>query len=365
MPEGTFCVRCGARLEAGRRRGFSAAPHEGIRRPSIVSSIFPQLPRASLLTFRVALAFGVAVVLVLAVLKLFPLAIVASAILVPLLTVLYLYDVDVYEDEPLFVVGATMLWGAVAGVGFGLLAKQVSPADASLLTSSGSTAVLRGVVLPLASVVLMLAGPLVLLPYRKFNDVLDGATFGGACAVTFAGAVVLTQAFDLFGDGLRPGGSVGSWVVRLLELAVAAPVLAAALIGAVAGAFWLRYRAPVRDRNALGPAGRPAVAVTLAAGVLVGSALGELYLPQLGSLALYVILDVVALVWLRQVIHVGLLEEAAEITIGEPFTCANCGEQTPRHSFCSSCGISILALPKRREPSAGGPSAAAASEGAT
>jgi hypothetical protein len=205
----------------------------------------------------------------------------------------------------------------------------------------------------------------VLLPYRKFNDVLDGATFGGACAVTFAGAVVLTQAFDLFGDGLRPGGSVGSWVVRLLELAVAAPVLAAALIGAVAGAFWLRYRAPVRDRNALGPAGRPAVAVTLAAGVLVGSALGELYLPQLGSLALYVILDVVALVWLRQVIHVGLLEEAAEITIGEPFTCANCGEQTPRHSFCSSCGISILALPKRREPSAGGPSAAAASEGAT
>jgi hypothetical protein len=79
---------------ARTRRGFSANPRESVYRPSIVSSIFPQLPRTELATFQAALLLGVAVVLVLAVLKIFPLAIVASAVLTPLLMVIYLYDVD-------------------------------------------------------------------------------------------------------------------------------------------------------------------------------------------------------------------------------------------------------------------------------
>src|SRR5436190_9579350 len=93
VPEGNFCIRCGARLSEGPRRGFSAAPNESVRRPSVISSLFPQLPRASMQTFRAALLLGVAVVLVLAVLKLFPVALVTAAVLVPLLTVLYLIDV--------------------------------------------------------------------------------------------------------------------------------------------------------------------------------------------------------------------------------------------------------------------------------
>jgi hypothetical protein len=138
------------------------------------------------------------------------------------------------------------------------------------------------------------------------------------------------------------------WIVRVLELAIAAPVLSAAVIGASAAAFWLRYRSPVRDRDALGVLGVPALALLIAAAALIIAALGHLHLPNYASLILYVFLDVLALLWLRRVLHLGLLQEAAEIETGPDIQCANCGATTPRHSFCINCGISLLALPNAR-----------------
>ena len=56
-------------------------------------------------------------------------------------------------------------------------------------------------------------------------------------------------------------------------------------------------------------------------------------------------LAVLALLWLRQVIHVGLLEEALLIEDAPIITCANCGHRTRRGTFCESCGIALAALP--------------------
>ena len=358
VPDGTYCIRCGAPLAGeggpGRdRKQFGAAPHEGVLRPAVISSIFPHLPRASMHTFRLALGLGVAVVVVLAVAGLYTLALVGAAVLVPLLTVLYLWDVDIYEDEPIFVIAMTMVWGAVAGVVVGLIGNALEPSGTALFTTSTSrTALARGVLLPLLATALMVVGPLVLLRYRKFNDVLDGATFGGAAAVTFAGAQVLTQSFSFLSNaGLHPVGTLSFWVIRLLELAVAVPVLAAGVIGAAVGAFWLRYRAPVRDRSALGALGRPPVALGVAAVLLVVGALAQVYLAPLAALIALLILDIAAIVWLRKVIHLGLLEESLELEVGPDFVCANCGRPTPQHTFCINCGISLKALPKGRPAS--------------
>src|SRR6266567_3564734 len=85
-PEGRFCVRCGAHLEDDRppsRRAYAASPHEHVHVPRIVSSLFPHLPRAQMATFRVSLAAGAAVVLVLGLAKLFSLGLIAAALLVP------------------------------------------------------------------------------------------------------------------------------------------------------------------------------------------------------------------------------------------------------------------------------------------
>jgi hypothetical protein len=66
-----------------------------------------------------------------------------------------------------------------------------------------------------------------------------------------------------------------------------------------------------------------------------------------------VVLDLVGLVLLRRALHVGLLEDSGEHEIGEPITCANCGEQTPVHTFCANCGVSLHALPKGKHHAGG------------
>jgi ribosomal protein L32 len=359
VPEGTWCVRCGHPLaDAGGRRGpgaeFAAAPHERAASPRIVSTLFPRLPRADMAAFRIALAVGTAGVVALAAARLFPAAVFSAALLVPLLTVVYLYDVDVYEDEPFRVVAMTMVWGAVAGVAVALLGEAVTDTGPDLAVSGADSDVLvRAVALPLLGVALMLAGPLaVLLPYRRFNDVLDGATFGAASAVSFVAAQVVTLGVHQLDAGLRPDGDVVPWMARAVTLSVAMPVLVMAAVGSAAAAFWLRYRAPTVDRDALGPLGRPAVALLAAGALVVLGALGQPLLPVGLWLAALVVLDLVALLWLRRTIHLGLLQEAAEIPIGPAVECPNCGAGTPRHSFCIACGVALGALPKRRHDDA-------------
>lgn len=357
VPATPYCVRCGEWLiddlstHPSGRRGFTAAPNESRFSPRLISTIFPQLPRADMDSFRASLALGAAAIIVLAIFRLFPLALVGAAMLVPLLVILYLWDVDLYEDEPLLTLALTIAWGAGAGVAIGFLTRHVVDPGAGLaLGVSDHTLVWSGILIPLISFALMLAGPLPLLPYRKFNDVLDGATFGAASAVAFVGAELLTHSADFLGSGIRPVGATVPWALRLLSLGVVLPVLAAGAVGAAAGVLWLRYRAPVRDRSVLGPLGHPAVAIPLAAGLIVGAGLIQLYTDTWWELFLLGLAALIAISWLRQLIHLGLLQEASEIEIGPPLACGNCGKQTPRHTFCAHCGVSLQALPKSQQP---------------
>lgn len=272
----------------------------------------------------------------------------------PALVIIYVYSVDVYEDTPLPVLALTMVWGAAWGIAFGIVIDALSRTTPRLggsgLGSSQLGEMLTlGVVVPILGGVVMVVGPLVLMRDRRYNDVVDGATFGVASAVAFVGAQVIAGSIDLFADGPLPVGEPLPWIARILAIAVALPVVAAGAIGSTVGAFWLRYRAPVRDRAALGPTGRPAIACLAAAALLVGAALAA-YLPgPVINVAVQLGLAAIALLWLRRVLHLGLLEEAFEIEIGDDVVCANCGQTTRRHTFCGNCGISLHALPKRRE----------------
>ena len=175
---------------------------------------------------------------------------------------------------------------------------------------------MRGVVIPLLGGAVMLAGPLVLLPYRKFNDVLDGATFGATAAVTFVAAQSFAQAVDLFAGGHPPGrrpAPVGRAPRRARHRqpghrrggdrigggrALAPPP------GADSGPPSPRAARPPgrRDRRCGAAARRGGV--------------GQLVLPFVAALAWLALLAAVAMIWLRAVIHLGLLQEAAEIEIG-------------------------------------------------
>ena len=283
-----FCVRCGYPFDedavpANRSgRQFAAAPGERAWSLHVVSSLFPQLPDADMTYFGIALALGFATIVGLALGGLYPVALTVAVALIPLLVLLYLYAVDVYEDESPLVVGLTMGWGAVAGVVLGLLLQNVGtplgPPGFDLLGESDS--LVRVVVFPLAGLVLALVPLLFLLRYPRFNDVLDGTTFGAAVAVTLIGAQTLVQAWPLVSGGLRPAGDAVPWIVRLVEIGILIPIIWAGVIGAAAAALWLRYRAPVRDHHKLGPLGSPPLALLVAAAFLVAAPAGLLVLDR-------------------------------------------------------------------------------------
>lgn len=337
---------------SGVRRAFAAAPEESVLRPSVVSTLFPQLPRPSMAAFRISLALGIATVLALGLLKMYPVGLIAAAVVVPALAVLYFYDVNTYEEQPFAVVGATVAWGALTGALTALLAKAISPTGADVFVESNAGLVLtRGLLIPLLSVALILVGPLVLMRFPRFNDVLDGATFAAGSAAAFTGMEVIVQATSAFHAGLRPPGALTPWLVKLVTIAVALPVVTMAALGAASGALWLRYRTPVRDRSALGRLGRPPVAIPLAVALVVLASIVQVVLPIGAALAIIAALGVLALLWLRRVVHVGLLEEALEIEDAPAMICANCGHHTRIGRFCEYCGIAQSALPRSRSAS--------------
>jgi len=342
VPGGAYCVRCGNPL-AGGPRGFAAAPHERAAVPSLIPTLFPHLPRADLGTFRLALALGLAAVGVLAIAGLYPVAVGVSAAIVPVLTWLYLDDVDVYEEEPIWLAGIMAASGAVGGVVAGLVAQGVSLSSEAI---EPGDALFRGVAVPTLALAIGSIGPLSYLAFRRFNDVLDGVSFGAVAGASTSGALLLSSSTHLLSSGLRPVGAVGPWLADLAQMALLLPVVFASAMGGALAAIWLRFRAPARDRHALGILGNPAIAVVLALALVWAASLARLYLGVYGSLVLVAVIAVAGIVWLRFTIHFGLSQEAAEIDVGHRVVCPNCGQLTPQHSFCSSCGVSLRALPK-------------------
>ena len=205
-------------------------------------------------------------------------------------------DANIYEDEPIWVMGLTIGWGAAAGIGFGLIALAVEPSVGSVIVNGTSQyLVVQGLILPFCGFFVLLLGPLILLRYQRFNDVLDGVAFGATAAAWFSGAQAVTYGVHLIGAGLRPGGAMLPWIWRLLSLAVGMPVLTMGAAAAACAALWLRYRAPARDANALGALGHQAVALPLAGLLVMGGAVGETFLPAGGWLAWRAAFDVVAI----------------------------------------------------------------------
>jgi ribosomal protein L32 len=332
----------------GRGGSFAGAPGESVRRIAPFSTLLPQLPNADLDAFRIAFAGGCIALLVLVIVGAYPVALVGAAVLVPALVLLYVYSVDVYEDTPLTGIAFTVVWGVVWGILFGIATSTIAGTGARFGGDHLRRDVFLGVVVPLAGAAMMVIGPIILMRDRRFNDVVDGATFGVAAAVSFVGARVIVGSIGLFAGGLTPIGEPLPWLTTIIAVGIAQPVVAAGAIGSTVGAFWLRYRAPIRDRAALGAAGGPAVAAILAGALLVASALATFLPGAIVDITIQLVLAAVALVWLRRTLHLGLLEEAFELEIGDEITCANCGKATRRHTFCGNCGIALHALPKRR-----------------
>src|SRR3982074_2238021 len=116
-----FCGACGAQMsERGgdrfRMGAYAAAPGEHVVRLSVASSLFPHLPHRSRTAFRVGFAVLFLLLIALALLRWQAPMIAISALGLPLVFVLYLYEADVYRDVTL----RTLVPSAVLGIGLGV-----------------------------------------------------------------------------------------------------------------------------------------------------------------------------------------------------------------------------------------------------
>jgi hypothetical protein len=354
VPAGAFCGFCGTRH--ARRLGdgphwlrlltYAAAPREHVLRLSVVSSLFPHLPHRSRAAFRLGLAALLLVLVVFAVLRWQAPVIAVSALGLPLLLLIYLREVDGYDDLPV----RALLLAAVVGVGLGvgwalatgaLIARSygVVLGDAAArqrMLQAALAIALGGAVLMLVPAVLVrVLGP----PPRES---LDGLVIGSSGAIGFTAASTVTRLAPQLATGLvardRP---VGGLVVEAGIQGVAVPLTAAAAGGMIGAALWFT-RPPGAPRRHILVALVPGFSGVLA----VYACLGLIDLAPLSQylqLALHLLITVLALLGLRIVLHLALLHQAHDVGSGAPVLCPECAHVVPEMAFCPNCGFAVRA----------------------
>lgn len=363
VPPGEFCGACGAHLLSdagdahGRRHAFAAHPGEHVVHLSVISTLLPHLPHRRTAPFRVILGVSLVLLAGLGLLRLTGPAIAVAVLAVPLLYLVYLYEVEVYEDEPVLVIGATFAVGLLLGIPWALITGPLvmqqlignlatGPSAASLLAA--------GIVLPLLAQLLMLVGPLIVYMIRRgYDEALDGFTFGVACALGFTLSSTLVELWPALTLGaVSPTDSL-DFMLAVLQRGLLVPLINGSTTGLVAGAVWL-HRGELRSHMSHNLFSSIIGAVALAA--VVQAALGVVDVvvaSQLAVVVVYALVLALLLFWVRIAIHHMLLAEAVEIEIGPLSPCSHCHRMVPRMAFCPHCGIATRATPKSGEGRAG------------
>ena len=245
-PGARFDPVTGAELGAGgseRRESFALQPGEPVNSFNLVTSLMPLASGTAPQTYRWAIGLGVLVPVIAGALGFLAFAFVAAAVVVPAVYVVYMYDVNEWEDQPIGVVLGTVGLAAALGVGFtflwhaGILGDRT--ANAAGETSGVDTTTLLTLVLlvPVGVLVLSQIGPILLASRPAFDDMIDALTFGVAAGAAFAAAETIVVNRALFSSfGSVDNVNSGFWVTLVLSAAIVKPIVYGAATGiAVAG----------------------------------------------------------------------------------------------------------------------------------
>jgi hypothetical protein len=353
-PDGYYCAHCGAHLTAftphsvWRHDRFAANPREHVYHPAIISTFFPHLgPRRALHVGWILLA-GIILVFIIGLGRIVPIAFVVAALLIPVLYLLYFYEAEIYADEPLPILGATFVVGALLGAGMSvgfapLILRFYRPAFAP----RWEFVLLTGVGLPLLAQALMLVGPLALFFIRRrFDEVLDGLAFGVASALGFAAAQSIVYTWLLITGPLVQAGPNYSWALPTIRISLLLPLLDAATTGLICAALWT-WRDPQEPVRALGWLAAPPVAVLGALGQVVPSVGSDLLGGQIRNLVWYGGVLLILILLLRHVIHRSLIAKVRALGHGGHMICPHCGREAPDLPFCPHCGLALQSTAKR------------------
>lgn len=354
VPDGVFCTRCGAHQgttgEVGdarlREHRYAAHPNEHVIQPSVFTTLFPHLGQHKVHEFRWAFVVGLAGIVVLWIAGLITAAILVATFLVPVLYLIYLYEAQVYRDEPAIVLGFTIGGGAVVGLIVTLVERAFFNPFSNIgnpLHSAGidvGALLFLGLLVPIAQEVLKPLPALFMTNRAQFPETVDGLVFGVAAGLGFSVAESLV-AFSTALTSLPPHLTPGTWIYDLTTLAVFQPVLQGSATGMIVAAVW-RFR-----RGSL--AGREIGGIVMAVLAHVAFTLGTILLKDSSANPLFVLVwqAVVVgalLIYVRYLLHHALMEEAAHMGFAET-VCPNCHRHIVASGFCPNCGVALTAAP--------------------
>lgn len=363
-----FCHHCGSGLRSddpGRKKAYAARPDEPVASFKLVSTIMPQGSGQQPYTYKIALGVALFLTVVTAALGALPVAIMVAAFAIPIVYILYLYDVNLWEDEPIpVVVAAFALTGVLAAVFTWLWSDQIALSLDTIGSNDagpvGRDLLILLLLVPVVSVLIQQVGPLYLASRPQYDDLMDGFTFGVVAGVGFACFETLVLHWGWISGGFAgPGSGAGTWISIVVLQGFVKPLIYGSAAGLAVAEFsglgegydgfnprWVIGVLQAIVVNALFQGGVYLLGFVGGQGSWIGAVLGVLWgLVLLGAL----------IVLVRTVLHKGLLEAALESAArggsnhasGELAFCTRCEMPLLPHSdFCAACGNAVRSVPK-------------------
>jgi hypothetical protein len=361
-----YCHRCGTSLRGSsstRAGSYAVQSSEGVNQFALISTILPHSNRQTADNYRWAMILSAVLIVAATALGLLPIAVAAAAFLIPIVYLVYIYDVNMWEDAPVPVVAALF-------VGTGVLAVLVSlfffrwVFDEQFNTFAAGSRIgidglslpallLFAVVLPIVAEVAKNLGGVLLAKRPQYDDMIDGLTFGIAAGTAYAAFETIVLYSSVFTSAdFRTTDGLASWAVVVVNLMVVKSLIYGTATGIAVAAF----SGKGEGYDGFKPSYFAAFGLAVAANVAYWLGVRLLaYVPfgqALGLVWGFVILAVLVM-RIRVMMQAALLEAATEdavrtdggrskrATVDES-TCPECENLLLDNSnFCMVCGTSV------------------------
>jgi PrsW family intramembrane metalloprotease len=370
-----FCHVCGQdqrSADFARKRSYAARPDEPVASFALISSIMPRGAGQRPQTYRIALTIALVVALIAAIFGAMPIAVLVTAFAVPVVYIVYIYDVNLWEDEPVIVTGLAFALTGALTVGFTILWTYLrGPVPYGTTTFEGSlsaaptvgTFLLVALAVPIVGEIIRQVGPVLLAMRPEFDDLMDGLTFGVISGVSYACFDTLTRHWDLLTGGLQER-EPGLWVSLIFLEGFVKPLI----IGTASGIAVAEFSGLGRGYDGFTPRyfrglGEAILAnAAYQAGTYLFSFVGDATLGVILSILWGLIILAILILRVRNVLHSGLMEAALERSArrgvagpsGGLHICAQCEMPLLEHAaFCNVCGTAVRVQPKPAKPKVG------------
>jgi hypothetical protein len=390
----SFCYRCGTSLravggDAKRSASYAVQSAEGVTQFALISTVMPHTSRRSADNYRWAMIISGVLILGATALGLLPIAVAAAAFLVPLAYLIYIDDVNLWEEAPAaVVVGLFVATGALAVLVSMFFFDWVFDAQWASFAGGGRARggigsmsfpalLIFAVLLPIVAEVAKNVFAVLLAARPQFDDMIDGLTFGVAAGTAYAAVETLVVYSSVFtAQDFRTTSGIASWLVIVVNVMV----IKSLIYGTATGIAVASFSGKGEGYDGFTPAYFANFGLAVGANVLYWLGIRLMaYLPFGNALGLvwgFAIL-VALVIKIRMMLQEALLEAAVEAaakgdgsedkrsTFVETF-CPECENMLLANaSFCIVCGTSVRASSRQARSAMGMSAAVPAGVGAS